>query len=176
MKVSDLDSKEELYFYWWLLELEEYGFISDIKRADSYDLFDKVESCGHTILEKHSYTPDFKFKVLRQDYFFQQLSSMVVSPKARKEQRLITHNTPLESLECIVETKGSFDNQNMTRLFRINQKWVWKAYNSYVNLVKVPDLFKKTFLPKRYLLTDKTEKARKINFKYKLLKDIINEG
>jgi len=34
----------------------------------------------------------------------------------------------------------------------------------FINLIKLPSIFNKTFTPDRYLMTDKTFKPRKINY------------
>ena len=75
----------------------------------------------------------------------------------------------------IVETKGEFDRSNMTRLAVNNIKFLYEKYNIYVNLIKVPAIFKKTFTPDRYLLTDKTMKARTIKYEPRTLSKFINK-
>ncbi|MGB0405410.1 MAG: hypothetical protein ACPGDB_04400, partial [Fusobacterium sp.] len=66
-----------------------------------------------------------------------------------------------------------FDFNNMTRAFRINQKWMYDKFSRYINLTIVGNkkntLFDKTFMPQRFRFTDKQlgrERALKFNVKY----------
>ena len=49
-----------------------------------------------------------------------------------------------------------------------------EKYKTYINLFVPPKIFKKTFTPKRYLLTDVSKTKRKINFPTKSLEEFIN--
>ena len=73
------------------------------------------------------------------------------------------------------EVKGSFDYMNMTRIFTLNQKWLYDKWKLYVQLAVVPGIFKTTFTPSRYLLTDKATTNRKISFDIRMLSDYINQ-
>jgi hypothetical protein len=159
------DSKEELYFTWWLDDLIKAGLIEKYERAESFQLSSpvkvkvakqlktKVKMVERHLLDGHLYTPDF---VVKFDRDF------------AKKCKLWGF-----SGLCIIEIKADYDKDNMTRLFRINQKWVWKDYGVLVNLVKIPSFFKKTFTPKRYLLTDKTMKPRRLGYKPRTLKQFM---
>ena len=63
----------------------------------------------------------------------------------------------------------------MTRLFRVTQKWMYDKYRLYIELVILPNLFKTTFVPRRYLITDKGKQSRKINFDIKLVNEWIHK-
>ena len=52
----------------------------------------------------------------------------------------------------------------MTRLAKINFKWVWEKYGIFINLFVPPKHFDKSFTPKKYMTTDKSHKPRKINY------------
>ena len=71
----DFDSKEEEYFYWYILELKNLGFVDDWKyQPKTFELFDKCnfsfvkkmktknKICENILLRKHLYTPDFGIK------------------------------------------------------------------------------------------------------------------
>jgi len=64
----------------------------------------------------------------------------------------------------------------MTRLAKINIKWVWDKYGVFVNIIIPEKHFDKTFTPKRFLTTDKSGKPRKIKYKnIKSLKQFIEK-
>jgi hypothetical protein len=169
-KKMNYDSNEELYFSWWLDELLEAEIVLKYNRALPIQLSEPVKRWEHkkyitkvrkeerlksvqkTILQAHIYTPDFV---------------VLFRPNFAEKIGLDCVNTGL----AIIEVKGNYDSNNMTRLFKINQKWVYSKTGELINLVKVPDIFEKTFTPKKYLLTDKTKKARRINFKVRTLEE-----
>jgi hypothetical protein len=81
---------------------------------------------------------------------------------------------------CYVETKADFDFNNMTRAAVINIKWTFQRTGRFVNLVKVPTIFKNTFCPKAYIADQVyvkgTNKGKsKIKFPIKTLADFLNE-
>lgn len=161
----DLSVKSELHFYWWLKELEEANIITNIKEAPKRRL-------SSSLLGDHVYTGDYSFNVISDSPFFHDINNMQCKLNAKKEFRLITHNT-----YCEVEVKPDYDQNNMTRLFQVNRKWVYEKYSIFVNLVKIPSLFKRTFTPNRYLYCDKTTKLRKINYeRQRSLSDVIREA
>lgn len=145
-------SKEELYFSWYLDELKEQGLISGYEyEIEPYVLFESFTYYDQQFKKKinireHIYTPDF-----------------------------IIYNNKTTWLSDHIETKGSFDKHNMIRLFSINQKWMMQKYGIYVQKIIPSKLFKSTFTPKRYLLTDSGIKSRKINHEVVLLEDYIKE-
>lgn len=58
-----------------------------------------------------------------------------------------------------------------SRDFRYNQTLLYEKHKIVVNKVVPIDLFKKTFVPDRYLWTDAGKQPRKINFEYKTFKE-----
>jgi hypothetical protein len=176
----EFDSKEEKYFSWWLETLKQWNYIESWnKNEESFILTDDVK-IRYTVpmkrvddkikeqilLKGRVYTPDFiiKWKPQAEGIFHQPL----------KDGKKIT--TPFVSQDAIsiVEVKGVFDNNNMTRLATLNIKDVYQRYAIYISMTKVPDIFKKTFTPEMYLLTDKSFAPRKINFNARSIKEFIN--
>lgn len=169
------DSNEEMYFSWWLDELKEIKFLFNYERGFplylSYPVKEsfmvtyqtkkqkknKTKIVDKHLLDGHIYTPDFIINTLQRN-FFEDILGMT-----------------LYDAQCYVEVKGDYDANNMTRLFRVNQKWVYKELELMINLVKIPSLFKKTFTPARYLLTDQTMKPRKLKYKPRSLKEFLEE-
>lgn len=154
------ESDEEMYFLLWAFELKDKGIISSIDRGESIELFDgykesytkttilktktKVEEKTKTILNPHIYTPDFKII----------WASNPIFPEAKKGCNY-----------SLIEVKPDFDQNNMERAFKINQKWVFDKLGIYITLIKPNKLFAETFTPTRYLITNKSGKGRKIKHK-----------
>lgn len=169
-------SPGEQYFQWWLDDLKEHGIIkryvyeytsftlstSKFYRSTKH-LVTKVKLVEHSLLDAHQYTPDFLIEWNKQ---YDGIYYRTVSGDK------YTHKVPFFAViskkddghYTFFEVKPEFDQNNMTRLFRLNQKWLYDKYGLYVELAIVPLLFKRTFVPSRYLRTDKDTTFRKINF------------
>ena len=144
-----------------LTEGLKHQYVVPMKRVD-----DKIKY--QDILKPSIYTPDFK---------------IWWTPKARG---IFVTDLNIESTEkistpficqdgiSIIEVKGGFDQGNMTRLAINNIKFVYEKFGVYINMTKVPDIFKKSFTPERYLLTDKSFKPRKINYGVRTLSEFVN--
>ena len=163
-----IDSNEELYFTWWLDELVTAGIVSEYKRGYSEKLSDpvkflverqlktKVKIVEKHVLNAHIYTFDFM---------------VVINPEFAEKCKFNLDNGCLAH----IEVKGDYDANNMTRLFRINQKWFYQKTGKVVDLVKIPSFFKKTFTPSRYLVTDKTMKPRKLRYIPRTLQEFMEK-
>ena len=181
------DSVGEMHFYWWCEELMELGIIKEIKeQPDAFVLSNKEvlsyvkpmkktedKIIEKTILNGHEYTPDFKivWDPSAEDFFFVNIDR--TSPLQNKETiDLIKGDV---SNTTFIEVKPAFDQNNMTRLAVLNQKWVMDKFNIFINIVIPEKLFEKTFTPHRYLTCDKSPKPRTIKYKnIKTVKDFIN--
>jgi hypothetical protein len=158
------EPKSEFYFQMWLDELKGAGFIVDyIKQPDLIQLSEPV-ICTWEVLKKgkvtpkikrlmaeHIYTADYKIKfnseakntIISNVEYIDANENILLS--CDPKNKLITFG-----MEAIVECKPIFDQNNMTREFRLNQKWLY-LNRVFVNLVKIPDFFEKTFTPKKYI-------------------------
>jgi hypothetical protein len=200
------DSDGELYCYHFLTELKEAGYIDSFSyQPKSFNLSDKVQypyvetkklktkevvtKKQGTLLNAHEYTTDFK---------------VIWIPKAKgifyytDEDELKLNNIPFianhpslsnhvknEFFEYFLDTsyieiKPGFDKNGMTRLFTVNQKWVYQKYGIYVQKITPIDnkkscLFKETFVPEKCLYTTKTKKLKSYKFKVRTLKEFLNE-
>lgn len=175
------DSDQEIFFLYWAFTLLDAGYIETIERAESYLLSEpvfevyteeeklktktKIVNKKLNILREHKYTPEFK---LVASIAGEKLFKSIINPEG-----LFFPKKP-DSWEIIVENKPKFDQNNMSRLFKINQKWVYNTYKEMVNLVIPEILYEQTFVPKQYLRT-KTGKIRKINFKIRTFEEWIKE-
>jgi len=163
---SIFDSKEELYFSWWLEELKKYDIIKSYTRdvvpfiiTEGYTI-NKIKPMKRvpdkiikkTIIPKKIYTPDFKiiwnYDILKSTKLF----NLFHIYKEHKEYY------------SIIEIKGSWDKHNMIRLFKNNQAFIYEKFKIVVVLFKIPLLFKLTFTPQKYLFTDISKKIRKLNY------------
>lgn len=174
-KTIEYDSLEELSMLQWLFELKDNGMIKSIERSPSFLLCDsyinnyvqemkKVSSRPATqiILRGHSYTPEFKVvwnprainKVVWLSNSTSKFTVCLIAHLIKKE--IVTY----------IEVKPLYDQNNMERLFKINQKWMWEKYQLLVNLLKVDYLFPSTFTPKEYL---KTPSGTKRAIKWKII-------
>jgi len=168
----EYDSKEELYFSWWLIELELNGYIESWKyQPKPFPLSDKVyihwqkqlktktKKMIKTMLQEHKYQADFLIRwteKARGIFFASELNQNVMAYPFVADE--IGDKRYYRS---IVDVKGTFSRNDAWRRFSIDQKWVWQKFNIYVHKVIPVKLFKQTFTPLRYLQTDKSRKSRK---------------
>jgi len=181
--MTPLKSDEEIHFNEWCLELIKEGYIIDVtyepkalklsdtaKRNYTKELKAKSVDTQEHLLHGHEYTYDFDI------YWREKAIGVFICVGDIKKGKLLlaseVKNTGIYL--TAIETKGSFDFKNMTRLVMLNIKWAYKDLGLYVNLVKVPDYFSKTFYPKSLVLT-KTGKTRKLKFKPVMLNEFLNK-
>lgn len=184
-KGIEWESFEELAFLYWAFELKNQGYIKAIRRAESYLLCDsmvhdyvvnlktKSKPASELIMHGHSYTPEFivEWEDKGKSKIFDGLHS-----DNKYSTCFRAHASHVRSgFYSYIEIKPMFDQNNMERLFRVNQKWMWQKHGIYVNLIKPQELFQKTFTPNEYLRTP-TGKPRKLNWKPRSLFDFLRGG
>lgn len=174
LKYQDVyfDSDEEVFFAMWLQELRKLGYVQSwykVKEAISItsgykfrfvkrtQLKTKVkeETPDFTLLRPSEYTPDFEIiwsPLGIKKFLFQLTENAQYGEKRMAAGGFLTD--PRKALffstaytQTHVEIKPSFDQQNMERLFVLNQKFIFDKYKLFVNLIEPIELFKKTFLP-----------------------------
>lgn len=179
-----LDSKEELYLNWYLEELKQAEFIREYTLdPSSYTLSEKVsvevvvekqlktklkqETKSKTLLNQHVYTPD---------------AEVIWTSKALGVFIGTTENYLLKKrpfyhdlYKSVIEVKPTWNMQNMKRLFSLNQKWMLKEHGIYVQMVIPELLFRDTFTPQRFLLTDKGTRERAIRWEVRTLNDYYGQ-
>lgn len=186
------DSKGEVYFYWWVVELHKKGVITsyeiypepfELSQPEPHRYIEALKTKNRnkkeTIIQGHIYTPDFvlHWNPLKAHKFVQYIDDSVKYNKSK----LLT--STLYNQLTYIEVKPSYDQNNMTRAFKINQKWVYFKYREYVNLViaeagkkgmkNTNMFFNKTFVPKRFLLTDAGTRKRIIHYPVKTLTEYL---
>lgn len=182
----NLDSLEELSFCFWCEELIEAGFIEKVERGKSYTLTDgvskyyekieelktktKTTSKLQTFLKPSIYTPDF------QIYWTEKGLQKFCSPinGFGKTEGIFINDImfPVNHFTT-VEVKGTFNADNMIRVFNNNKKFLYHRYKIFANLIIPSELFPLTFTPKEYMLTTKTKQKRKINFPVRSIEEYL---
>ena len=171
---SAYDSKEEIYFVWYIEELQAAGYIDFFRyQPDPFSLFSPVKynwikplktkkkEMTTTLLQAHSYQADFEIIWnFKADGMFFTDNNIKSRPFVSKYGI------------SFFDVKPAHDMKNMTRLFHINQKWVHQRHGIYVQKIVPQELFKSTFTPERYRYTDKSLKPRKIDYNAVTLKEI----
>lgn len=184
-KGIEWESFEELSFLYWAFELKNQGYIKSLKRSESFLLCDsmvhdfvvnlktKSKPASELVLHGHSYTPEFiiEWDPKARDKIFSALlgQSRYCAPLISQTSINVPHNY------SYVEIKPMFDQNNMERLFKVNQKWMWQKHGVFVNLIKPKQLFQQTFTPAEYLKTP-SGKPRKLDFKPRSLFDFLKGG
>jgi hypothetical protein len=139
-----LDSEEELQFAEWLNEATEHGYVSKweyhpyeftlsgkITYRKEQQLKTKVRYTNPTLLQPHIYTPDF---------------SIWFTEKFLEKFNIL----PLCEADTVytIDIKGTFGRFNDSRLFSINQKWVYEKHQVYIHKLIPVKFFQQTFVPK----------------------------
>ena len=173
-----LDSQGEVDFCYYLEELQESGYIQEFKRGETLELsrglnhwYDihlktKIKKANETIFREHVYTYDFKIEWSEKG---KELFVNTLYHGKKWEKPFLIWSDSISYIEC---KPSNFDFNNMTRLVKLNIKWVWEKYNFYVQLIENEKLFKETFVPKKLLLT-KTGKTKTFKFPVKTLEEYI---
>jgi ribosomal protein S8 len=171
------DSKEEIYMVWWLQELKDRGYIKEYEYQPlAFPLSSSVEhrwvevlktkckakTC--TMLREHSYSADFRvvWAGIAEGPF-------IAPPEKKWTSAPIYADAKGTSW---IDVKPAFQrHEARSAIFAVNQKWVFQKFNIYIQpIVVTPNchglptdaLFSNTFVPKRFLWTDKGKSTRRI--------------
>lgn len=135
--------------------IEELGYEEDVFTLSptvtytwKEQLKTKVKERELSLMQGVEYTPDFR---------------IVWSEKAEgifyHTKDTVCTNRPLfyvvgDDRTSYIEIKPNHDFNNMTRLVKDKIKWLYSTQGIYVQIIKPLNLFKKTFCPDRFFLTD----------------------
>lgn len=182
-----IDSIEEQMAVMYFEELIEAGYVKSIERAETFLLSEKVQNKytqlvemktkikqvekNQVLLEEHVYTPEFKVNWTEKALYI--LMTNMGQYNTKITQPFMGNYSDLDNLTSYIEVKPNFDHHNMTRLFKINQKWMYQEHSKFVNLVQPHKLFEETFTPTAYLKTA-TGKQRVIHWKVRTLEEYLD--
>jgi len=185
----EFDSEEERLFFLYVKELKQEGFVKEfsfhnkefvlsevVKFSWKKFLKTKEKDVETTLLHPHVYTPDFHIEWNPKAYgiFYCYIDD---EHKFGKIPFINNIDNNGDNIGSYVEVKPAFDMNNMTRLFTINQKWMFQEYMIYIQKVipigKNTCLFAKTFVPQESMFTPKTKKPKKYKFETKSLNEFI---
>lgn len=186
---EEYKSKEEEYFSWYIIELWKKTFIDKWSyESGSYPLSDVVRQSKviklktkckigiSELLKGHVYTPDFTIEWNNKAWSIFIKPIFINNIKFASKWSTIPFVLPPKNLSrSCIEVKPQFSKFNSEREFKINQKWVYDKYGVYVQMVTPQLLFKNTFTPERYLLTDSGRPGRRIGFKIRSLEEFITQ-
>lgn len=194
-------SSEEAYMSWWLDDAVRCGFVKSFeyeppafvlsealhvltKKVRLLKKGEKTEIDAKSILQIQTYTCDFRIVWTDAGAF----------AFTKRIDRIIDDDTPYfyameedGELVSYIDVKPGFRNtaQASSVRFSVKQAWLWQVHKKFVQKVIVVQsikakltrrysgLFVETYVPSRYLLSDKAEQKRKINFNYKLAEDYV---
>ena len=192
----EFDSKEEEYFYLWIMELVARGIITGHQyQPKPFMLSDQVDMTIHKrlktkikeqkqkLLAPHQYQADFLlwWNIKAKDRIFIDHED-IINGSIKNYPFVANYSDKKRMYFSVVDVKGNFNQNDAWRRFSIDQKWVFQKTGIFVQkIIPVPTnagspataLFKTTFIPHRYQLTDKSGKKRKINFKHQLVDSFL---
>lgn len=182
-----VDSQEEVMIIMFFEELIEAGYVKSIERAETFSLSERVQNKytevvqmktkakvvekNQILLEEHVYTPEFKINWTEKALYVLVTNGGEYNTKITQPFMGEFHGED-DGITSHIEVKPNFDQNNMTRLFKINQKWMYQEHSVFVNLVHPHKLFEQTFTPKAWLKTP-TGKDRVIHWPVRTLEEYI---
>lgn len=171
----EYDSDEERYFSWFLKELAEKGviikwdyhpkpFILSDRIIHDYCKKLKTKSIikDSVILNDHKYQADF---IIHWNFQWNGLIFMNLDEDLYNKDFIFIAQR--DTNFSVIDVKGAFSgpHNNSAITFPLDQKWVYQKYNIYVQKIIPVNLFKESFTPLKFLLTNKSGHARKLNYK-----------
>lgn len=200
-RTDGFESDEEMFMSWYFEELKEIGAVTEIVlQPKSFKLSSEIlhtwikpmkkvadKISEEIIMSSHLYTADV---LVYWDPAFLGtiITSLDTTDKITTSPSNLTKFFVNKDKEgrffSVVEIKPIFDQNNMTRAAKINQKWVWDKYGIYVQFAIPDKIFKNTFTPvkydthKRYKRDNSKKKIKKgdtmLKYKRVALKDYID--
>lgn len=194
LKDESFISGEEKFVYWYLMEAREAGYINEIVHQPKAStiipevvysikkqLKTKSKTIEKTLIQPLTYQPDFAI-------YWNKSARGIFIPMDNEDYKGYPFyaNYKDKIFYSIIDVKGNYSQNDSHRRFSIEQKIIYYIKNVYVQrIIPVPVISKSgkikfadaifycSFLPRKYTLTDKTKKPRKINFKYKTLEEYV---
>lgn len=170
-------SNEEIYFSWWLDELKEAGYVESyayenrklvLMNEVKIPWFEQkktgVKEREHHLFSETTYTPDFEITWDKKA-----LGIFCSGAPGNKRPFFMGADCSLvaDHAISIVDVKGDH-SQGASRgnfsqySFPYKQKMAWENLRIYVQKVVPIKLFRETFVPQRYFMTDGGKQERKL--------------
>lgn len=183
-------SKEEIWMFEYFLELQKKKIIKELisqpkplvlSPAVPVTVIEKLKTkekfISKNLIQEHIYTADFKI-------YWENAESPFHRSIHKLDKKFPPFIAQVQHGEWVsyVEVKATYDANNMTRIFTSRtQPWIFDKYGVYINLVKIPDIFKHTFIPEKILPnfyyqvnTKKCKKGdKKFTWEYRTLNDFL---
>ena len=184
-----MDSSGEIYISFWLDELQDNGYIQEwtsqpesfilttkVTREVDKALKTKIKTIEEAVIPNMSYTADFKIIWTQKGIDSGMVCEFYGREKKKKHQLFYFEGnvTYLEAKPDNLNCK-TFDQNGMTKSVRAKIKQVYDKHNVIVELVFHNKLFRETFMPKRYLTGNKSDKLRLIKYTTKSLEEFTKE-
>lgn len=170
-------SFEELYFYWYLADLEKYEYIEKYTiQPTTHIIFPaanitwlkqmktKVVPVESSILQETTYTTDFKIHWTKKAFGV----FIAGEPMTNKPYFLgVDYDDVLNEYTTEVDVKGGNTSANVRGnhsmiTFPLKQKMLYMHKGIFVQKVIPAKLFRDTFVPTRYFFTDTGLPGRKL--------------
>lgn len=180
----EYDSQEELYFSWALKELTDKGVILEwfyhpkpfvlserIVHVFEKQLKTKSIIKDSVILNDHIYQADFHIRWNKE--WSGKVYMSLIDKYYHKASVFVANG---EKHFSVIDVKGSFAGPHNTSAvtFPLNQKWVYQKYGIYVQKIIPDQLFRQSFTPMKYLLTDKSGRSRKIKYETRTITQYLD--
>jgi hypothetical protein len=200
---APLASKEEMYFSWYIKELQEQNLIEKVTYQPKPFIVTepllarqviqgprKAKIRSVAILDSYEYQADFMFywKQGSENILFKPLEEILSGTEQRYSQYpFIANKAKSGRFYSVIDVKGVFNQHDAHRRFARDQKVVYAKFGVYVQkIVTAPQvsssgkctpanaLFPMTFTPARYLFCDDAPRPRKIRFRVRTIFDFIH--
>jgi len=187
---NNADSKEEVYFYWWIQDLIKHNVINVFYyKPKTFLLFDDVFLKFSRILTKKTkedqfhltsrmeYTPDFAIIWNDKNKLHACIDEEVFSNLSPNNKFPFFSHLQKGFYVSYIDVKGLFagPHNNAAITFPLKKVVMYNVHGIYVCKTEIPTLFKKTFTPDRFTLTDITMTPRKINYHIKNVSQYISD-
>jgi len=187
------DSREEVYFSWYLDELKEAGLLvwrylqkpedtiqvipaSKIQAMEQLKTKNKI--VDRAFLRSLEYTPDFRIEWTSQpiNCIFIKHWDLLPIPMEQLDNPFFAQSEPMRATSIIdvkANDKRSANSGASNRVFSVMQKILFNLHRIHVQKIVIEKLFAETFTPRRYMLTDGKTRTRKVEFKIKTLNEYV---
>jgi hypothetical protein len=169
-------SDEEIYMSWWLDELIEAGYVKSYSYESRKLILMKevkvpwleakkniAKERLHHLFSETTYTPDFE--IIWEDKAVGVFINGAWPIKRRSYFMGATFN--VDGIDCLIDVKGDHamgaSRGNFSQFsFPYKQKMAYHNLGLYVQKIVPIKLFRETFIPQRYFMTDGGKQPRKL--------------